>query len=103
MMVSFSLTRVSLLFIDSCDPVFSWSDGMNESFILTRLLGLIFSITFLLCFMLPFPLPVLDSSSSLLSSSALPTLAAQVPGGFRLSPGEVLLGLAVVSVGLDGL
>ena len=31
------------------------------------------------------------------------SLAAQVPGGFTLSPGEALEGLAEVSVGLDGL
>ena len=31
------------------------------------------------------------------------SLAAQVPGGFDLSPGETLEGLAEVKVGLDGL
>ena len=49
--------------------------------------------------MLPF---LLSLSSSLLSDS-LPSLAAQVPVGLLLSPGEVLPGLANVEVGREGL
>ena len=52
--------------------------------------------------MLPSLLSLTFSSSSL-SSCALLSLAAQVPGGFLLSPGEVLAGLAEVWVGRDGL
>ena len=42
------------------------------------------------------------SPSPLLSGSLL-SLAAQVPAGFDLSPGEVLPGLATVEMGLEGL
>ena len=88
MMVSFLLTRVSILLKGS---VSSLSDGVNVSFILTGLLGslfLMFSVIFTFCLTLPsFP----------------ESLAAQVPGGFDLSPGETLAGLAEVWVGLEGL
>ena len=43
----------------------------------------------------------LEYSTSLPSGAAF--LAAQVPGGLALSPGEALEGLADVNVGLDGL
>ena len=49
--------------------------------------------------MLPF-LGLVSSSS--LSGSFL-SLAAQVPAGFVLSPGEVLPGLATFDTGLEGL
>ena len=96
-------TKVSVLLSTSCDPLFSLLDRVNESFILTRVLGIYSSSIFLLLAILPsLTLPVLPSSSE--SSVVLgATLAAQVPGGFLLSPGEELLGLAEVSVGLEGL
>ena len=50
--------------------------------------SLIFVISFVICLVLP---------------SVAVSLAAQVPGGFCLSPGEMLEGLTEVSVGLDGL
>ena len=47
-----------------------------------------FTVIFVICLTLP---------------SIAGSLAAQVPGGFDLSPGETLAGLADVKVGLEGL
>ena len=49
-------------------------------------------------FVYMFVLPLSLSSLSLLA----PPLAAQVPAGFALSPGDGLPGLATVDVGLEG-
>ena len=82
MIVPFLLTRESVLLVGS---VSSLSDGVNVSPILTRLLRLSF-------LMFSLTLPSFPGS-----------LAAQVPGGLNLSPGETLAGLAEVWVGLEGL
>ena len=88
MKVSFPFTNISIMFTGSCSLVLSLSDGMNESFILTR----IFQSAFFVVSMLLLSYFVL----------LLFPLAAHVPVGFILSPGDLLAGLAEVRVGWDG-
>ena len=75
------------MFSGSCGLVISLSDGMNESFILTRLLLLLCSVLLLFLIVL---------LSLLCSMLPLLVLAAHVPSGFLLSPGDPVAGLADV-------